>query len=112
MGCTFLVTDDYSDCEMTTTTSTSTTTTMEPGCCYGTNSKFNDMCGEKVGRAACERSSQCAFRAGADADCEIYSTTQEAKGCCNGDGYKSNGRCLKATDQARCESNGCSWLET
>merc|ERR1719295_2270469 len=136
MGCTFLVTDDYTDCAMT-------------------------MCREKEGRAACERSSQCAFKSGEDADCEIYSTTQtapvgcckgmtsknadmcadkdfdqcsrsakcefiedgepedclyttstEAPGCCYGDGYKSNGRCLKASDQSRCELNGCNWRVT
>merc|ERR1719295_2418169 len=135
MGCTFLVTDDYTDCAMT-------------------------MCREKEGRAACERSDQCAFQKGEDADCEIYSTTQEVKGCCKGmtsknadmcadkdrdqcgrsnkcefietddprdclytttteapgccygDGYKSNGRCQKATDQSRCESNGCNWMLT
>merc|ERR1712115_707716 len=75
MGCSFLVTDDYSDCEITTT-STPTTTT-EAGCCYGDTAKTNAMCAEKETRDQCERSGKCEFRSGIDADCELPTTTSE-----------------------------------
>jgi len=73
MGCTFLKTDDPTDCEMTTTSSP--TTTEELGCCYGEGVKENEMCGNKIGREQCERSGKCEFREGADADCEFVPTT-------------------------------------
>merc|ERR1719317_1199693 len=75
MGCSFLVTDDPKDCEMTTTSTP--TTTAEEGCCYGEGVKENEMCGNKVGRHQCERSGKCEFRPGADADCELPTTTSE-----------------------------------
>merc|ERR1712087_869854 len=34
-GCTFLETEDPTDCDITTTSTTSTTSTTEVGCCYG-----------------------------------------------------------------------------
>merc|ERR1719474_2260190 len=75
-GCTFLVTDDPDDCDVTTTsTETPPTTTEELGCCYGEGVKENEMCGNKVGRDQCERSGKCEFREGADADCEYVPTT-------------------------------------
>merc|ERR1712087_682454 len=70
MGCSFLVTDDPSDCELTTTSTP--TTTEELGCCYGEGVKENEMCGNKVGRDQCERSGKCEF-----ADCELPTTTSE-----------------------------------
>merc|ERR1711902_440676 len=73
MGCSFLVTDDPKDCEMTTTESP--TTTEEVGCCYGEGVKENEMCGNKEGRDQCERSGKCEFREGEDADCEFVPTT-------------------------------------
>merc|ERR1719471_1010831 len=73
MGCDFLLTEDPSDCEMTTTETP--TTTEEAGCCYGEGVKENEMCGNKVGRDQCERSGKCEFREGADADCEFVPTT-------------------------------------
>merc|ERR1712129_310110 len=75
MGCSFLITEDPSDCEMTTTESPTTTT--EVGCCYGEGVKENEMCGNKVGRALCERNDACEFRSGIDADCELPTTTSE-----------------------------------
>merc|ERR1719320_1331393 len=85
-GCTFLVSDDPDDCDVTTTsTETPPTTTEELGCCYGEGVKENEMCGNKVGRDQCERSGQCEFRAGADADCTfVPTTTTEEVGCCYG----------------------------
>merc|ERR1719384_1714062 len=41
MGCEFLVTEDPSDCEMTT--AETPTTTEEAGCCYGEGVKENEM---------------------------------------------------------------------
>jgi len=73
MGCFFLVTDDPSDCELTTTSTP--TTTSEAGCCYGEGVKENEMCGNKIGRDQCERSDKCEFREGEDADCEFVPTT-------------------------------------
>merc|ERR1712129_645271 len=93
MGCSFLVTDDYSDCEMTTT---STPTTTEVGCCYGEGVKENEMCANKVGRAQCERNDACEFRSGADADCSYTETTDTIEpGCCYGDTAKTNEMCAE-----------------
>merc|ERR1719481_614472 len=75
MGCEFLVTDDYTDCEMTTTSTP--TTTVEVGCCYGDTAKTNEMCSNKVGRDQCERSGKCEFKSGEYADCELPTTTSE-----------------------------------
>merc|ERR1719230_1673230 len=74
MGCEFLVTDDDTDCEMTTTSTP--TTTVEVGCCYGDTAKTNEMCGNKIGRDQCERSGKCEFRSGPDADCELVTTSE------------------------------------
>merc|ERR1719230_792075 len=74
MGCEFLVTDDDTDCEMTTTSTP--TTTVEVGCCYGDTAKTNEMCGSKIGRDQCERSGKCEFREGPDADCELVTTSE------------------------------------
>jgi len=105
MGCSFLVTDDYSDCEMTTT-STPTTTT-EVGCCYGEGVKENEMCGNKVGRAQCERNDACEFRSGADADCSYTETTDTIEpGCCYGDTAKTNEMCAEKETRDQCERSG------
>merc|ERR1719204_980482 len=68
-GCSWKVTDDPGDCEMTTTES-------EQGCCAGTTAKNSDMCNEKEGRDACERSDKCVFRADEE-DCSWPTTTSE-----------------------------------
>merc|ERR1712013_633676 len=105
MGCSFLVTDDYSDYEMTTT-STPTTTT-EVGCCYGEGVKENEMCGNKVGRAQCERNDACEFRSGADADCSYTETTDTIEpGCCYGDTAKTNEMCAEKETRDQCERSG------
>merc|ERR1719335_1305573 len=108
MGCEFLVTDDPSDCEMTTTSTP--TTTQELGCCYGEGVKENEMCGNKVGRDQCERSGKCEFRSGTDADCTYYpptsSTTTTEPGCCYGDTAKTNEMCAEKTTRDQCERSG------
>merc|ERR1719232_523626 len=85
MGCSFLVTDDPTDCEMTTTSSP--TTTEEVGCCKGDSHKTNTMCNSRLTRAQCERSSSCYFIVGGDLDDECaFGTTEppEEPGCCYG----------------------------
>merc|ERR1719347_2022097 len=108
MGCSFLVTDDPKDCEMTTTESP--TTTEEVGCCYGEGVKENEMCGNKEGRDQCERSGKCEFRSGTDADCTYNpptsSTTTPEPGCCYGDTAKTNGMCAEKTTRDQCERSG------
>merc|ERR1719150_1286050 len=105
MGCEFLVTDDPTDCEMTTTSTP--TTTEELGCCYGEGVKENEMCGNKVGRDQCERSGKCEFREGADADCEyVPTTTTMEPGCCYGDTAKTNEMCAEKIGRDQCERSG------
>merc|ERR1712087_204528 len=106
MGCSFLVTDDPKDCEMTTTATP--TTTEEPGCCYnGDSAKENEMCGNKVGRDQCERSGKCEFRSGEDAICDYYSTTTTMEvGCCYGDTAKTNEMCAEKIGREQCERSG------
>merc|ERR1719361_2331868 len=110
MGCSFLETDDPTDCEMTTTKTP--TTTVEPGCCYGDGVKENAMCATKDGLDQCERSGKCEFRAGEDADCELPTTTTETPepGCCKGDTKAANERCVLMSTPADCErSTRCDW---
>merc|ERR1719365_413395 len=59
MGCSFLVTDDPSDCEMTTTSTP--TTTVTPGCCKGTSRTSNDACNAIEDPDQCDRRSSCVF---------------------------------------------------
>ena len=86
MGCSFLVTDEPSDCEMTTTESA--TTTEEVGCCKGDSLKTNPMCNARTSRAQCERSSSCHFIVDGvvDVQCLIEppSSTTLEPGCCYG----------------------------
>jgi len=105
MGCSFLVTDDPKDCEMTTTSTP--TTTAEEGCCYGEGVKENEMCGNKVGRDQCERSGKCEFRSGEDAICDYESTTTTMEvGCCYGDTAKTNEMCGDKIGREQCERSG------
>ena len=83
MGCSFLITDDYSDCEMTTTETP--TTTAEAGCCKGDSHKTNTMCNKRLTREQCERSSSCHFIKDGDVDdeCAFGTTEPPAEpGCC------------------------------
>merc|ERR1719203_1082520 len=71
------------------TTTTEPTTTSEVGCCYGEGVKENEMCGKKESREQCERSGNCEFRSGENADCEYTpTTTTEEIGCCTSDNFK------------------------
>merc|ERR1719347_2285207 len=81
MGCSFLITDDPSDCEMTTTSTP--TTTEEPGCCKADSKKREDMCLARDTREKCEKSASCVeWISGKDADCSFEATTTEEPGCC------------------------------
>ena len=108
MGCSFLVTEDPTDCEMTTTKTPETpTTTEEAGCCYGEGVKDNEMCGNKVGRDQCERSGSCEFRSGDNADCTYVQTTQtDEPGCCYGETAKTNEMCGDKVGREQCERSG------
>merc|ERR1719204_1744282 len=79
-GCSWLVTDDPSDCEMTTTETP--TTTPEPGCCAGDSARTNDKCNERETRDLCDRSSSCHWRSGEAETCEWDATTTVTPGCC------------------------------
>merc|ERR1712078_444471 len=94
------------DCETVWPTTTQTPT--EPaGCCYGEGVKENEMCGNKVGRAQCERNDACEFRSGADADCSYTETTDTIEpGCCYGDTAKTNEMCAEKETRDQCERSG------
>merc|ERR1719230_2523641 len=112
MGCSFLVTEDPKDCEMTTTETP--TTTEEEGCCYGEGAKENEMCGNKVGRDQCERSGKCEFHSGPDADCDYIPVTSTLPaGCCKGLDRKTADNCAEKMDRDSCERSGkCEFIET
>ena len=73
MGCSFLVTDDPSDCEMTTT-DTPTTTAM-PGCCKGDSFASNSKCNTIDAKDKCNARSSCHFVefGTLEIDCTFYS---------------------------------------
>jgi len=103
--CEWLLTEDPTDCDITTTESP--TTTSEAGCCYGEGVKENEMCANKEGRDQCERSSSCEFREGEDADCEyVPTTTTSEAGCCYGDTSKTNAMCAEKDGRESCERSG------
>merc|ERR1719260_757463 len=83
--CEWLVTDDDTDCEITTTSTTSTTET--PGCCKGTSRTSNDACNDIDDAGQCDRRSSYTFIAFGliDVDC-VFPATQppEEPGCCYG----------------------------
>jgi len=82
-GCHWMVTEDPTDCEMTTTSTSSTT--EEVGCCKGDSAKSNAMCNAREGRARCEKSSSCHFIETDDfSQCELPPTTTSSPGCCYG----------------------------
>merc|ERR1719320_487678 len=85
-GCNWLVTDDETDCEITTTSSP--TTTEEMGCCKGDSVKSNDKCNGKLDSASCERMSSCEWIIDGvleDGDCDFGTTeAPEDPGCCYG----------------------------
>merc|ERR1712013_774235 len=85
MGCSFLVTDDVTDCEFTTTETP--TTTQTPGCCKGTSRTSNDACNDIEDADKCDRRSSCTFIAFGilDIDCQFPVTSPpEDPGCCYG----------------------------
>merc|ERR1719461_2173108 len=85
MGCSFLVTDDPSDCEMTTTETP--TTTQTPGCCKGTSRTSNDACNAIDDAGQCDRRSSCTFIEYGilEEDCQFPVTAPPAEpGCCYG----------------------------
>jgi len=109
MGCAFLVTDDTSDCEMTTTETP--TTTIAPGCCRGLSFRAQDKCFGVEDQTLCERKS-CEWVVTDDAsDCELTTTTEEPEpGCCMGDSKNANERCVLLATPMDCErSTRCNW---
>merc|ERR1719204_2180542 len=79
-SCEWLLTDDASDCEITTTDTP--TTTEEAGCCKADAPKRQDMCDLKETRKKCDRSSSCHWLSGEDQTCEWEETTTVTPGCC------------------------------
>merc|ERR1719153_394015 len=87
MGCSFLVTDEPSDCEMTTTDTP--TTTITPGCCAHTSLRPNDKCNDIEDEDQCNRRASCYFIPFGllDLSCILEpdtTPTPEDPGCCYG----------------------------
>jgi len=122
-GCAWMVTDDPSDCEMTTTETP--TTTEEVGCCKGDSHKTNSMCNARDTRAKCDRSSSCTFVVGGTIDDECFfppTAPPEEPGCCYGNPdvhaftRKWQAQCTKYGTERECllpidsdGANGCEW---
>jgi len=90
-GCTWLITDEPEDCEMTTTkTPTTTTETPIPGCCAGTSGPVNDKCNENTDEDRCDSRSSCYWIPFGELDDECHwdpestSTETPNPGCCYG----------------------------
>merc|ERR1711971_1284471 len=116
-GCSWLETEDPSDCVITTTE-----TVEEVGCCKGDSAKTNAKCNAKVDRSKCDRSSSCHWIGNGvvDVDCVIDEpSTTISPGCCYGNpdaayskrwmdtctGYFTERECLFNVDEdgnARC----------
>merc|ERR1719295_1270099 len=86
MGCSFLITDDPSDCEMTTTETPTTTAT--PGCCAHSNFMANDKCNSIEDKDQCNRRSSCHFIEWGtlEIDCvwDVHTDPPSEPGCCYG----------------------------
>merc|ERR1712087_160596 len=122
MGCEFLETEDPSDCDMTTTTpapTTSTTPSPTVGGCCGSNvsqRKF-DMCNAKDAQNECERSAECFWVIGDDAQCDppVFTTVTPSTvppGCCRGSSYKAQDKCFGLADENACVRKSCEWVVT
>merc|ERR1719208_622092 len=87
-GCTFLETDDYTDCDVTTTTTTTTTTTQMPGCCKGDSLASNEKCNTIEDKDKCNARSSCQFIDFGilEEDCfiEVWTEPPSEPGCCYG----------------------------
>merc|ERR1719203_1174949 len=116
-GCEWVVTDDPTDCVITTATpTTTTTTTAAPGCCYGDSYKANDKCAKAVAQDKCEGKGCTWLVTDEPADCVLTTTTTTtttttpAPGCCAGDSQAENERCNAKDTRSMCErSSSCHW---
>jgi len=83
--CEWIITDDFTDCELTTTTTTTTTTTPAPGCCKADSARHQGMCDMKDTESKCDRSSSCHWVVSDDPmACVVLQTTTQEPGCCYG----------------------------
>merc|ERR1719361_2389401 len=100
-GCAWKVTDDPSDCEMTTTAT--------PGCCRGFSYKAQAKCVGLTDVIGCERMSCEWVQTDDPTDCEMTTTPP---GCCRGSSYKAQPKCEGLSDQMGCERMSCEWVQT
>merc|ERR1719203_2682697 len=120
-SCFWLVTDDESECEM------STTGPADPGCCYINDASYlgtrwetvceemnreGDCVGVQHGGSGdfvCEWTSMPS-----ETDCIVLWPTPEPEiGCCTGNSFASMDRCVAETDQGKCDRMSiCHWLHT
>merc|ERR1719216_7996 len=100
-GCAWKVTDDPSDCEMTTTAT--------PGCCRGFSYKAQAKCVGLTDVIGCERMSCEWVETDDPTDCEMTTTPP---GCCKGSSYKAQPKCEGLSDQLGCERMDCEWVHT
>jgi len=112
--CSWRITDDPSDCLITTTTTTTPTTTeTAEGCCHGDSYKGNDKCTILEDQVGCERKS-CTWLETTDPnDCVITTTTSTPTttdvGCCKGTSYLSNAECNQGETEKTC-GRKCEWI--
>merc|ERR1719361_277639 len=100
-GCAWKVTDDPSDCEMTTTAT--------PGCCRGFSYKAQAKCVGLTDVIGCERMDCEWVRTEDPDDCEMTTTPP---GCCRVSSYKAQPKCEGLSDQLGCERMDCEWVQT
>merc|ERR1719385_216489 len=85
-GCTFLVTENPEDCDVTTTDTPTTTAT--PGCCQGDSLKSQDKCNAIEDKDQCNARSSCQFIdfGTLEEDCkwEVHTDPPSEPGCCYG----------------------------
>merc|ERR1719249_133312 len=83
-GCTFLVTDNPDDCDVTTTDTPTTTAT--PGCCKGDSLKSQDKCNTIKDKDNARSSCQFIDFGVLEEDCkwEVHTDPPSEPGCCYG----------------------------
>merc|ERR1719148_145927 len=116
-GCSWRITEDPTDCELTTESPTPKPTTA-PGCCMGDSYKANGKCALAMEAGKCAEKGCSWIVTDEPSDCELtttssLTTTGEA-GCCKGESVPSNVKCnaLSASGGDKCDArSSCHWIK-
>merc|ERR1719295_928264 len=123
-NCEFIVTDDPSECELTTTTAPPSPTYSVEGCCTGYSARTFSFCNEFESGAECESAGVCSWIEGDDPEecsppteppsfTEPPAPTYGGSGCCTGNSPRTWSFCSSVENEAMCvEAAECTWIAT